>query len=106
MSDHLRENEQLRREKEQLQVQVQETTLEEYLRDCHCYIFKALRIADKSVSSTGRGTRVDGKRYPRRLCRWGDFANIQRDHFDTIKKDLGDTRLFPQSMKTRDKADA
>ncbi|KAK9366884.1 hypothetical protein V1509DRAFT_209364 [Lipomyces kononenkoae] len=112
MSDHLREIEQLRgeleqerREKEQLQLQLQETTLEEYLRDCHLYIFKALRIADKSVSSTGRGTRVDGKRYPMRLCRWDDFANVQRDHFDTINKAFGNRRLFPQSMKTRDKPD-
>ncbi|KAK9234762.1 hypothetical protein V1525DRAFT_391123 [Lipomyces kononenkoae] len=96
--------EQERREIE-LQLQVQETTLEEYLRDCHHYIFKALRIADKSVSSTGRGTRVDGKRYPRRLCRWDDFADVQRDHFDTIKNAFGDRRLFPRSMKTRDKAD-
>ncbi|KAK9233862.1 hypothetical protein V1525DRAFT_115382 [Lipomyces kononenkoae] len=130
MSDHLREIEQLRRELEQerrqlerrekelerrekeqerrekeLQVQVQETTLEEYLRDCHRYIFKALRMADKSVSSTGRGTRVDGKRYPMRLCRWDDFANVQRDYFDTIKQAFGDRRLFSQSMNTRDKAD-
>ncbi|KAK9318807.1 hypothetical protein V1517DRAFT_334523 [Lipomyces orientalis] len=112
MSEHLREIEQLRRqleherrEKEQVQLRVQETTLEEYLRDCHRYIFEPLRIADKSVSSTGRGTRVDGKRYPMRLCRWDDFANIQREHFDTINKAFGDRRLFPQSMKTRDKQD-
>jgi len=71
MSEHLREIEKLRLELEQAKKrteaaerQIQETMLEEYLRDCHLHLFQALRIADKSMLSTGHATKVDGKRYP------------------------------------------
>jgi hypothetical protein len=97
MSEYLREIEQLRLEleqakarEEQLRRQVQETTLEEYLRDCHLYIFKSLRIADKAISATGHATKVDAKCYPMWLRRWSDFANIQRNCFDTINGIFGD----------------
>ncbi len=103
-----REKEQERREKEQLQGQLHEaekrtekTTLEEYLRDCHSHVFKALRLADKDVSSTGRVTNVDNKRYPMWLRPWSDFATLQRDYFDTIQRALGDRRLFPESIAIR-----
>ncbi|KAK3941988.1 hypothetical protein QBC46DRAFT_83814 [Diplogelasinospora grovesii] len=120
MSEHLREIEQLRREKEQerrekeqerrekeqLKRQVQKTTLEEYLRDCHLYIFKALRIADTDVSSTGHATRVNGKYYPMWLRPWDEFTGTERDrYFAKIEKVFGDRRLFPESIATRDKPD-
>ncbi|KAI0111479.1 hypothetical protein F4814DRAFT_356430 [Daldinia grandis] len=96
--------EQAKVREEQLRLQVQETTLGEYLYDCHFHIFKALRIADKSMSSTGRATRVDGKHYPMWLRPWNDFTGIQRYHFDEINRAFGDKRLFPPSTATRDKA--
>ncbi|RTE67928.1 hypothetical protein BHE90_017697 [Fusarium euwallaceae] len=37
----------------------QKTTLEEYLHNCHFYLYKQLRLADKSKSSTGF-TKVEG----------------------------------------------
>ncbi|CAH0055810.1 unnamed protein product, partial [Clonostachys solani] len=51
-----------RREKEELARENQPTTLVEYLRNCHTYIYQNFKLADKSVSSTG--SRVDGKFYP------------------------------------------
>ncbi|ORY67196.1 uncharacterized protein BCR38DRAFT_426345 [Pseudomassariella vexata] len=108
MSEHLGEIERLRHEleqakarEEQLRFQVQETTLGEYLHDCHFHIFKALRIADKSLSSTGHATRVDDKRYPMWLRRWSDFTDLQRDHFDEINRAFGDKRLLTPSIATR-----
>ncbi len=96
---------------EQLQGQLREaekrtekTTLEEYLRDCHNHVFKALRIADKDVSSAGRATKVDDKRYPMWLRPWNDFAHLQQDHFDRIQRAFGDRRLFPESIAIRYRA--
>ena len=93
--------EQERREKEELRRQVEKTTLEEYLRDCHLYLFKSLQIADESISSTGRSTKVDGKYYPLWLRPWEDFTATQREHFDKIKSVCGNSRLFHQSIATR-----
>ena len=95
--------EQERREKEQLERQIQKTTLEDYLLDCHLYLFKALHIADTSLSSTGRATNVDGKYYPLWLHPWENFTNHHRDHFDKIKDICGRKQLFSQSIATRDK---
>ena len=102
-----REKEQERREKEQaeareeqLRRQLEETTLEEYLRDCHLYLFKALRIANESMSSTGRNTKVHGKFHSLWLRPWEDFTAIQREHFDKIKGVCGNDRLFYQSIAT------
>ncbi|KAI2624290.1 hypothetical protein GGR54DRAFT_595860 [Hypoxylon sp. NC1633] len=117
MSEHLREIERLRHEieqlkarteqinarTEQLRLQVQETTLREYLRDCHFYLFKPLRIADKSLLCTVYATSVDGKRYPMWLRRWSDFPDIQRYHFGEINRAFGDKRLLPLSSATRAK---
>ena len=103
-----REKEQEKRKKEQaeareeeLKRQIQQTTLEEYLRDCHLLLFKALRIADKSVCSTGTATKVDGKYYPLWLRRWEGFTNIQQEHFDKIAKTCGKDRLFHESIAIR-----
>jgi hypothetical protein len=35
------------------------------------------------------------------LCRWDDFADIERDHFDTIEKVFGGRQLFHQLMVTK-----
>ncbi len=89
---------------EKAEKRTEKTTLDEDLRDCHNHVFRALRIADKSLTSTGGSTNVHRKRYPMWLRPWSDFADLQRDHFDIIKRGLGDRRLFPESIATRDKA--
>ena len=96
---------QAKAENEQLRHKLQETTLDEYLHDCHNYIFKRLKIADEKISATGYATKVDGKRYPMWLRRWSDFADIHRNNFDTINEVFGDKRLFPPSIVTIDKTD-
>ena len=101
-----REKERERREKEQAQEQLkhhsQKTTLEEFLRDSHLYVFKALRIASESISSTGHATKVDGKYYPLWLRCWENFTTIQRDHFDKISSIFGESKLFLKSSSTKD----
>ncbi|RSL77472.1 hypothetical protein CEP51_009042 [Fusarium floridanum] len=80
----------------------QKTTLEEYLHNCHFRLYKQLRLADTSKSSTGF-TKVEGKYYPKWLRPWTSFMNTQRQyHFDAIGKVCGNRRLFHQESTTED----
>lgn len=91
-----------RREKEQLIRENQRTTLDEYLRNCHKYLYQNFKLADKSFSSTG-STRVDGKFYPKWLRPWTEFADsLRQQQFDVIARACGDERLFNQESTTRD----
>ncbi|KAL6410029.1 hypothetical protein AUP68_06438 [Ilyonectria robusta] len=116
MSDYLHEILQLRqeleaerREKEEAVAREeaerrknQRTTLEEYLYNCHFYLYKKLGLADKSKSSTGF-TKVEGKYYPKWLRPWASFTNTQRQHhFEAIRTVCGKRRLFHQESTTRD----
>jgi hypothetical protein len=79
----------------------QNTTLDEYLYNCHFHLYQKLDLAHPSQSSTGF-TKVDGKYYPKWLRPWDDFKNIQRPrHFEVIKEACGGGRLFPQESTTR-----
>ena len=94
--------EQERHEKEQLRHKSQLTTLDKYLRNCHTYLYKSFKLADKSVSSTGF-TKVDGKFYPKWLRPWTQFADsLRQQQFDVIVDACGDERLFHQESTTRD----
>ncbi|KAJ6436762.1 hypothetical protein O9K51_10728 [Purpureocillium lavendulum] len=98
-----REKEQERREKEEEQRKNRKTTLEEYLHNCHVHLYQKLMLADKSKSSTGLATRVDGKYYPKWLRPWNNFTNYQRQrHFEDIKRVCGERRLFNQESTTID----
>ncbi|KAH8193585.1 hypothetical protein TruAng_012249 [Truncatella angustata] len=91
-----------RREKEQLIRENQPTTLDEFLRNCHSYLYQNFKLADKSVSSTG-STRVDGKFYPKWLRPWTRFADaLRQQQFDVITGACGGERLFNQESTTRD----
>ncbi|KAI8691492.1 hypothetical protein NCS56_00142100 [Fusarium sp. Ph1] len=80
----------------------QKTTLEEYLHNCHFYLYKQLGLADKSKSSTGF-TKVEGKYYPKWLRPWTSFTDTQRQHhFEAIRRVCGNRRLFHQESTTRD----
>ena len=74
---------------------VRETTLSEYLHHCHARVFKALQIADTSVTSTGFATKVDGKYYPMWLRPWDDCTNHLQDNFNKIEGVFEDRQLFP-----------
>ncbi|KAM4057222.1 metalloprotease-like protein [Hirsutella rhossiliensis] len=105
-----REKEQERREKEEAKAREeqerqksQKTTLEEYLFNCHFYLYTKLAFADKTKSSMGLATRVDKKYYPKRLRPWNAFANSQRhQQFSEIRRVCGESRLFHQESTTRD----
>ena len=73
----------------------QETTLSEYLHYCHSRVFKALQIGDKSVTSTGFATKVDGKYYPMWLRPWDDFTDHLQDNFNKIEEVFANRPLFP-----------
>ncbi|KAI8715201.1 hypothetical protein NCS52_01027300 [Fusarium sp. LHS14.1] len=98
-----------RREKEEAQAREQaerrknqKTTLQEYLHNCHFYLYKQLGLADKSKSSTGF-TKVEGKYYPKLLRPWTSFTNTQRQyHFEAIRTVCGNRRLFHQESTTKD----
>ncbi|KAH6869666.1 hypothetical protein B0T10DRAFT_280677 [Thelonectria olida] len=79
----------------------QRTTLEEYLYNCHFYLYKKLGLADKSKSSTGF-TKVEGKYYPKWLRPWTSFTNTRQHHFKAIRTVCGKRRLFHQESTTRD----
>ncbi|KAF5120875.1 hypothetical protein E5D57_013211 [Metarhizium anisopliae] len=110
-----KELEQERREKEEAKAREEEakareererrknqnTTLEEYLHNCHVHLYRNLILADTSRSSTGF-TRVDGKYYPKWLRPWHDFEKIhRRRHFEAIKAACKERRLFHQETTTR-----
>ncbi|KAI1856491.1 uncharacterized protein JN550_013790 [Neoarthrinium moseri] len=81
---------------------IQPNTLDEYLWNCHIYLYKSFKLADKSVSSTGL-TKVDGKFYPKWLRPWTQFTeSLRRQQFDVIVEACGDGRLFYQESMTRD----
>src|SRR5436190_9985841 len=70
------------REKEEA---TQNTTLEEYLQYCHTYLSKPFSVqTDKSMSTRGTTTKTDDKCYPRKLCHWDDFIEVQQGYFNTI----------------------
>ncbi|CAI6091435.1 unnamed protein product, partial [Clonostachys chloroleuca] len=97
-----REKEKERREKEELARENQPTTLDEYLWNCHTYLYQNFKLADKSISSTG-STRVDGKFYPMWLRPWSKFADsLRQQQFEVIKGACGNERLFNQQSTTRD----
>ena len=79
-----RREEETRRRKVAEQL-VRETTLSEHLHHCHARVFKALQIADTSVTSTGFATKVDGKYYPMWLRPWDDCTNHLQDNFNKIE---------------------
>lgn len=96
-----REKEQIRREKEQEQREHQNTTLEEYLYDCHFDIYNRLKLAKKTHVTTGF-TNVDGKYYPKWLRPWDSFETTHRQrHFDTIRRACQGKRLFDPASSTR-----
>lgn len=96
------EIERLRRELEQERRKNQNTTLDEYLYNCHYHLYQKLDLAHPSQSSTGF-TKVDGKYYPKWLRPWDDFKNTQRPrHFEVIRKGYGGRRLLHQESTTRD----
>ncbi|KAK4073278.1 hypothetical protein Purlil1_13117 [Purpureocillium lilacinum] len=98
-----REKERERREKEEEQRKNRKTTLKEYLHNCHVHLYQKLVLADKSKSSTGLATRVDGRYYPKWLRPWNSFTNYQRQqHFEDIRRVCGERRLFNQESTTRD----
>ncbi|KAJ4200320.1 hypothetical protein NW759_015897 [Fusarium solani] len=97
-----REKEEARAREQAERRKNQKTTLEEYLHNCHFYLYKQLGLADKSKSSTGF-TKVEGKYYPKWLRPWTSFTNTQRQHhFEAIRTVCGNRRLFHQESTTKD----
>ncbi|EGX87752.1 hypothetical protein CCM_09374 [Cordyceps militaris CM01] len=97
-----REAAQARREAAQERGKNQKTTLEEYLYNCHFHLYQKLNLANLSRCTTGN-TSVEGKYYPKRLCRWHEFENthLQR-HFKVIQSACNGRRLFHQESTTID----
>ena len=65
---------------------MEETTLNQFLKDCHVYLSLALRVRPRTgkLAKTSTITAPDGRYYPRRLKRWTDFDDSTRDLFDQI----------------------
>ncbi|KAH6628925.1 hypothetical protein F5144DRAFT_580516 [Chaetomium tenue] len=90
-----------RRENERLRLETRETTLLEYLHNCHSHLYNSLRLADASMSSTGF-TRVLGKFYPKRLHLWTQFTDVLHPHyFDLVQKICGQSQLFEPANITK-----
>lgn len=75
----------------------QNTTLEEYLYNCHFDVYQKFDLALPSQSSTGF-TKVDGKYYSKRLRLWDRFRDIDRQHyFEAIGEACGGSALSQES---------
>ena len=49
------------------------------------YLLKPFSVqTDKSMSTGGTTTKTDDKCYPRKLCHWDDFIEVQQGYFNTI----------------------
>jgi hypothetical protein len=61
------------------------TTFEEYLRACHTFLSKPLRIqTDKSLSTQGSITSPKNKPCPTLLMPWTDFPILQQQLFERV----------------------
>ncbi|KAK7413196.1 hypothetical protein QQX98_007920 [Neonectria punicea] len=122
MSDHIQENERLRRKLEEVQREwkevqrewkevqreqeaakaraenQQQTTFDEYLRYCHQYLFKSLKIQRISQSTAGGTTDVTDKCYPLSLRSWKGFIDKQQRHYIITQDILQDERLLPSQL--------
>jgi hypothetical protein len=92
-----RRNVQLQGQLHEAQRRLEKATFEEFLRDCH-HIFQSLKIAPREASSTGHGTKVDGRRYPAWLRPWSEFTELHRGLYDSVQRIFGEKRLFPESI--------
>jgi hypothetical protein len=77
----------------------QRTTLGEFLRNYHTYLFRSLVIQSNIEQSTEGGTTdATGKYYPRYFRRWDDFIETQRRSFKIINDVLRNERLFKTKL--------
>ncbi|CAH0046111.1 unnamed protein product [Clonostachys solani] len=96
-------NEQLEKTNERLEQDnelQQNTTLSQYLDNCHHHLFASLTVRP-DISGTSV-TKVDGKYYPSSLSAWGDFARLQQHQFELLEGALKDERLFPSYIGVRE----
>jgi hypothetical protein len=88
-NEHLKQkNERLERDKDPYQ----DTTLNQYLDNCHNLLFASLTVRPNIVDTSV--TKVEGKYYPSSLSAWGDFTRLQQDQFEILEGALKDERLF------------
>lgn len=105
MSDPVQEVERLRRllevekaradaEKARADALGRNTTLEEFLYNCHFHLYTKFRLADESKLSTGF-TNVTGRYYPKWLRPWTSFSTTERQlHFDVVRETCGQRQIF------------
>ncbi|KAH6719535.1 hypothetical protein BKA61DRAFT_571536 [Leptodontidium sp. MPI-SDFR-AT-0119] len=92
--------EQERRRAEEQEERTRPTTLEEYLRACHTFLSKPLRIqTDKSLSTQGSITSSKNKPCPTLLKPWTDFPVLQQQLFErTYEYIPRDAELFSSTQ--------
>jgi hypothetical protein len=80
------------------------TTLEEYLRACHTFLSKPLRIqTDKSLSTQGSITSPKNKPCPTLLKPWTDFPVLQQQLFERIYEYIPrDAEIFSSTQYLRE----
>ena len=93
--------EESRKAQEELTKKHQDTTLAEFLHDCHNLLYLSLRLAPESKCTTGY-TKVDSRLYPKFLHRWDGFESLHAQHLAVIRQVCGERRLFaPRSYIRR-----
>ena len=91
-ADERTELERRRAEDAEARAQIEEektkpTTFEEYLRACHTFLSKPLRIqTDKSLSTQGSITSTKNKPCPTLLMPWADFPILQQQLFERVSE--------------------
>ena len=93
-----------RRDRIEEETKTRPTTFEAYLRACHTFLSKPLRIqTDKSLSTQGSITSPKNKTCPTLLKPWTDFPVLQQQLFETIHDYIPrDAELFSSTQYLRE----
>ncbi|KAK5651363.1 hypothetical protein OQA88_12596 [Cercophora sp. LCS_1] len=92
-----------RRLREEVQHEVRETTLVEYLESCHQHLFTTFDVQrDPTLATTGPASTPNGKVCPTYLRHWDAFPALQRDTLDRLFSLYpADQEAFPSLNATR-----
>lgn len=72
-------------EKQKVDEEIQESTLNEYLSLCHEHLSESISVqTDKSLSTQGDPSNADGKLRPDYLQPWEDFIDTQKKTLETL----------------------
>ncbi|GAO17095.1 hypothetical protein UVI_02003640 [Ustilaginoidea virens] len=95
------QNDRLEQQNDRLEQTQQNTTLSQYLKNCHRLLFQSLAVRPADSGTGTTVTKVDGKFYPRSLRPWTAYRAL-KEEFEFIKDVLKEDRLFSAIISIKD----